>query len=186
MYGLVNKAVESLVRSQFGGETWEKIRAKAGVDTETFLSMEPYPDAVTYGLVVAASEVLGAPVPALLEAFGEYWTMYTAREGYGELLALFGSTLEEFLGNLDAMHTRVGMTFPKLRPPSFVLIDQGGGVFELEYHSSREGLAPMVVGLLKGLGKSFQQAITIEHTRARADAGHDVFHLVIGPKGSAA
>ena len=32
MYGLVNRAVEDLVCTNFGEETWEKIKEKAGVD----------------------------------------------------------------------------------------------------------------------------------------------------------
>mgnify|MGYP002777737812 CR=1 FL=1 len=179
MYGLVNKAVEDLVCTRFGEDTWAKIQEKAAVDVVGFVSMEPYPDEVTYKLVGAASEVLGAPVPALLEAFGEYWILYTAREGYGELISMFGSSLAEFLGNLDNMHTRVGLSFPHLRPPSFVSRDLGDGRFELEYHSTREALAPMVVGLLKGLAKSFGEAVEVEHVHGRDRGGHDLFRLQV-------
>lgn len=179
MYGLVNRAIEELVCTRFGKEVWQKIRERAGVAEAGFVSMEPYPDAVTYQLVGAASEVLGIAVPALLEAFGEHWTLYTAREGYGELIAMFGASLDEFLGNLDNMHARVGLNFPALRPPSFILNELGGGKFELEYHSCRENLAPMVIGLIKGLAKSFQQRVHIEHVKARADAGFDCFYLEI-------
>ena len=58
MYGLVNKAVEDLVCSKFGEETWNKILEEAGVDVDSFVSMEAYPDAVTYKLIHAASTVL--------------------------------------------------------------------------------------------------------------------------------
>ena len=115
--------------------------------------MEPYPDAVTYGLVVAASEVLGAPVPALLEAFGEYWTMYTAREGYGELLALFGSTLEN--SRQPGCHAYPGRNDLSQAASAKLRTDRAGRRrLRSEYHSSREGLAPMVVGLLKDLGRA--------------------------------
>lgn len=184
MYGLVNKAVEDLVCTRFGAETWAKIQAKADVGVEGFVSMDPYPDAVTYKLVIAASEVLGESVPALLEAFGEFWILYTAREGYGELVTMFGSSMREFLGNLDNMHTRLGMSFPQLRPPSFVARDLDDGTIELEYHSTREALAPMVVGLLKGLGKSFGEAVEVEHMQRREDAGFDVFRVKIGAPGA--
>lgn len=177
MYGLVNKAVEDLVCSRFGEDTWQQIQEQAGVDDVGFVSMEPYPDEVTYKLVGAASEVLGAPVAALLEAFGEHWILYTAREGYGELISMFGSTLREFLGNLDNMHTRVGLSFPQLRPPSFMVRDTGPGVLEIEYHSTREGLAPMVIGLLRGLGRSFGEAVAVEHLHGRDQGGFDLFRV---------
>ena len=44
MYGLVNKAVEDLVVSNFGDEKWQAIRAKAEVEEEVFISNESYPD----------------------------------------------------------------------------------------------------------------------------------------------
>ena len=78
MYGLVNKAVVDLVVSKFGQDTWDAIKKKAEVDIDVFVSMEGYPDDITYRLVGAASEILKIPPEAVLEAFGEYWVLYTA------------------------------------------------------------------------------------------------------------
>ena len=58
MYGLANKALEQLVTSRFGEEAWETVKRNAGVDVDVFVSMEAYPDDVTYKLVRSASEVL--------------------------------------------------------------------------------------------------------------------------------
>jgi hypothetical protein len=43
----------------------------------------------------------------------------TDQEGYGDLMDMSGETLPEFLQNLDELHARVGVIFPKLQPPSF-------------------------------------------------------------------
>ena len=118
MYGLVNKGVQDLVVTKFGKEKWEEIKKKADID-ESFVSMNPYPDEITYNLVAAASEVLGLPPDKILETFGEYWITYTAREGYGEMLKLAGDNFSEFVQNLDNLHARVGLSFPKLKPPGF-------------------------------------------------------------------
>ena len=53
MYGLVNKAVEGLVVSNFGEETWEQIKGRASVDIDMFISNDSYPDSITYDLLVA-------------------------------------------------------------------------------------------------------------------------------------
>lgn len=179
MYGLLNKALESLVRAKHGDAAWDNVCKLAKLHIGTFVSMEQYPDDLTYRLIQASSEVLSIPTADLLFALGQRWIEHTAREGYGELISMFGSTLQEFLENLDNMHARIGMNFPKLRPPSFVLVEQGPGLFDLEYHSEREGLAPMVVGQLKGLSKLYNQPITIEHTGTRAELGHDLFRLTL-------
>ena len=55
MYGLVNKAVEGLICSRFGEDIWEPIKRGAGVEVDVLLSMEGYPDDVTYRLVTAPS-----------------------------------------------------------------------------------------------------------------------------------
>src|SRR5262245_50169432 len=107
MYGLVNAAVEDLVRSKFGDGTWETIKKKAGVQVAGFSRMETYPDEVTYSLVAAASEVLGISPDDVMKAFGEYWVLYTGREGYGHLFDIGGSSLRDFLLSLDDLHSRV-------------------------------------------------------------------------------
>lgn len=172
MYGLVNKAIEDLVCSNYGQETWEKIKQKAEIEVEAFLSMEGYPDDITHRLVKAASEVLGLSSAQIMEAFGEYWVQYTATEGYGEMLDMSGENLPEFLENLDDLHARVGVIFPKLQPPSFECLESEDESLQLNYHSHREGLAPMVVGLVQGLGKRFETEVEVNQTLSRED-GHD-------------
>lgn len=178
MYGLVNRAIEELVCTQFGEATWERIKEEAKIDIEVFVSMEPYTDEVTYQLVEAASKVLGLSAESILTTFGEYWILYTAKEGYGELLKMSGSTLPEFLLNLDNMHARVGLLYPELQPPSFQCTDMTATGMYLHYRSHRAGMAPLVLGLLQGLSKMFSTQITIQHTQKRqVDSGHDVFKL---------
>jgi hypothetical protein len=178
VYGLVNQAVEDLIRSNHGDAVWATIRERAGVRSESFLSMSEYPDSVTYDLVRAASEVLALPPEAILEAFGEYWVLYTSKKGYGEMLEMAGDTLPEFLMNLDQLHTRLGVVMPQLQPPSFVCSDVTDHSLTLSYHSKREGLAPMVVGLLRGLGKRFETEITVERLGGKGDGlDHERFRV---------
>ena len=92
MYGLVNQAIEDLVRSRHGDTVWDAVKARAGLDVHVFVGMDPYPDDVTDGLVRAAAEVLEQPAAALLEAFGEHWTLFTAERGYGHMLQAGGAS----------------------------------------------------------------------------------------------
>ena len=178
MYGLVNKAIEQMVIEGYGEESWEAIKQKAEVDEDLFINMNSYLDDVTHRLVRAASEVLGLSSNAILQAFGEYWILYTAEEGYGELLKASGHNLPDFLENLDTLHARVGLSFPKLQPPSFQCSHQSQEGMHLHYRSKREGLAPMVKGLIYGLGKRFQTDVTVEQVRVKGEtAGHDEFVL---------
>ena len=183
MYGLVNRAVEGLVTSRFGDAAWTTICERAGIEPGGFVAMDVYDDAVTYRLVDAASKTLDLPPEAVLEAFGEYWTIYTIEEGYGDLVSMMGSTLNEFLDNLDKMHERIGDAMPELVPPSFrrEALDDGSSI--LHYYSEREGLAPMVIGLIKGLARRFDESIEIELLDNQAP-GHKQFRLRESAAGS--
>lgn len=176
MHGLVNQAIRDLAVNLGGESMWADIKAGAGVDVEAFVGMQAYPDDVTYRLVASASEILGIPESDVLRAFGRHWILYTAKEGYGPLFEMMGRTLPDFLQNLDAMHARLSLSMPELRPPSFVCEELDDGRLRLEYWTDRAGLAPMVVGLLEGLGEMYGVAVTIE-LGARRELGddHDAF-----------
>ncbi|MEO6859988.1 MAG: heme NO-binding domain-containing protein [Microcoleus sp.] len=178
MYGLVNKAIEEMVCSRFGEETWETIKEKADVEIDVFMTMDAYPDDLTHRLVHSASEVLGMSADDILQAFGEYWVIYTASEGYAQILDMAGDNLPDFLANLDNLHARVGLNFPQLQPPSFQCTEHSKNSMELHYCSHRQGFAPMVKGLLKGLACRFQTEIEIEQTSDRTHgADRDVFSI---------
>ncbi|MFK7743088.1 MAG: heme NO-binding domain-containing protein [Planctomycetota bacterium] len=178
MYGLVNRAVEGLVKEKFGDDVWQRICVRANLGNPSFVAMEAYDDSVTYALVGAASEELEMDAATVLEAFGEYWTVYTIEEGYGDLLKMMGDTLDEFLDNLDSMHARIGGTMPRLQPPSFEREPQADGSRILHYRSGRPGLAPMVRGLIRGLASRFKIEVEIEQLDS-TEPGHDRFHIRI-------
>lgn len=177
MYGMVNKAVEELVCSRFGVDKWEQIRREAKVDEEVFISDESYPDEITYRLVGAACKVLGAKAEDVLHLFGEHWVLNTARQGYGALLDAGGKTLPDFLANLPKFHSRVSLILPKLRPPEFAVTDRTADSLHLHYRSEREGLQAFVVGLLHGLGKMFNTAVTVKLLPRVGGVEHDIFHV---------
>jgi hypothetical protein len=183
MYGLVNKAIQDMVCSRFDEKTWEEIKQKAEIEVDVFIRMEAYPDEITHRLVKAASAVLNLTPQEIMQAFGEYWVQYTAQEGYGELMDMSGDNLVEFLENLDNLHARVGISFPKLQPPSFECADTDEESLNLHYRSTREGLAPMVIGLVKGLGQRFDTEVEISQTQSREEgAEHDEFLVKYKPQ----
>jgi hypothetical protein len=172
MYGLVNKAIKDLIVNNHGEDKWREICRLSGHSEEDFIGMNPYPDQLTYDLVGNASKVLGASPEAILEAFGEYWILYTAEEGYGELMELSGDTFPDFLSNLDMLHYRINNIMPELTAPQFTVRDVNNNNLLLEYRSKRAGLSPMLVGLIKGLGKRFGLTTQITQIQAKDDS-HD-------------
>lgn len=163
MYGMVNEAVRGLVLEAFGEEAWHTIHTKAGV-TESFVPMQSYDDAVTYGLVGAAQETLDMPAEQILFAFGEYWVLKVATVHYADLMKSSSANFLTFVQNLDHMHQRIRVTFPDYSPPSFRVKVMDDDHFQLDYYSDREGLLPFVEGLFSGLAQHFDVTIDIAHT----------------------
>jgi len=179
MYGLVNRAIEQLVVSLKGEDAWHRVCRAAQWSDEGFVAMQTYDDAVTYRLVQAVSEELALSPEQVLRAFGEYWILYTADEGYGEMLSMCGDDLRSFLHGMNHMHARIEVTMPNIRPPHFRVEDRSDTEIELIYESDREGLAPMVEGLITGLAKRFNQDIEIHHARRRtAELPQDRFQIL--------
>jgi hypothetical protein len=175
---MVNKALEGMIVAAHGGAAWDRIKQRAGVDIDVFVSNEGYDDALTYGLVGAAAEELAQPPADLLVAFGRHWVLHTAREGYGDLLQAGGSTLPEFLHNLPAFHTRVALVLPHLRPPVFRCTNETPRSVCMHYESERPGLTAFVRGLLLGLGERFETPVTVTLLAGKAaGAPRDVFRV---------
>ena len=103
MYGIVNKAIQDLVITNFGEQKWEDIRERSGIEEDFFISSQAYDDDITYKLAGAVSEEMKMSVSDVLIAFGEWWVIKTTKEKYTGLMESGGSTLREFLVNLPLL-----------------------------------------------------------------------------------
>ena len=179
MYGIINKAIKDLVVTNFGDEVWSEILEKLHNPNDEFTNLETYDDSLTYDLVGAASEVLNVRPDEVLYLFGKHWIIYTKKNGYGALMDMFGHSFIESLKNLNQLHMRMGYSMPNMKAPSFKVIENDDSSIDLEYHSSRQGLSSMVIGLLDGMAAKFDEAIEIEHVAKSAEQNFDLFKISI-------
>ncbi len=180
MYGLVNNGMRTFIVDRHGEDSWRAICTRARVSDEEFENLTAYDDAQTYALVGAASETLGMPTEKVLQVFGEFWVGFSKASAIGKLIDQGSETLIGRIRGLDEMHERMRLTMPHLNPPSFDFEERADGNHRLHYISNREGLAPMVLGLLQGMAQECGVTIDITHIERRSDgADHDVFSLRI-------
>ncbi|NEP08853.1 MAG: hypothetical protein F6K14_01050 [Symploca sp. SIO2C1] len=60
-----------------------------------------------------------------MQAFGEYWVQYTAKEGYGEIMDMGGNDLPGFMENFDNVHTGIKLILiPSRNAMSAIKIQQ--------------------------------------------------------------
>ena len=178
MYGMVNLGIRTFIADNHGLPVWFEICANAGIGDADFESMLTYDDAITYRLVAAISQKLDVSQEDVLRIFGEYWIEYAGKTALGRIIDFGGSSFIEVLESLDEMHERFRAAMPHLRPPSFEVVELSDRIFHLHYQSEREGLTPMVVGLLYGLAQRHGEQIRVSHITHKGDgADHDIFEI---------
>lgn len=179
MYGIINKAIQELVTHHFGEEVWEKIKKRAKVEDEFFVSSNPYNDDITYNLAIAISEEMDVPLSKVLNDFGEWWILKTGQEKYGYLLSSGGDNYKSFLLNLPNFHNSVMMYYPDLTPPEFKISHVEDNSLHLHYFSKRKGLKDFVYGLMTGLAKFFKvKTVKVVHLESVEDKmTHEVFSI---------
>ena len=182
MYGLINKAIKALVCSSYGEKHWNKLHKAANVDNDFFIGIEMYPDKLTYDLVSQAPDILGISSEAFLKEIGEYWVYYVGEGDCSYIFNLAGNNFVSFLESLNAIHSRASVLFPALTPPTFPCVDIEATSLRLEDYSKRKGLAPMVIGMMQGLGRWFDTRVDIQQEKCKtSDAGCDVFFIKFCP-----
>jgi guanylate cyclase soluble subunit beta len=167
MYGLINKALKTMIIDGHGTQVWDRILQQSAVSEDSFTTMEQYNDDVTYALVGATSEVLESPAAVCLELFGHYWATVTAPNAYEMLFQSTGENLFEFLDNVNSLHDRITSTFIDYVPPHFI-VTKDKNKMELVYESQREGLTPFLIGIIKGLADRFEVEVAFQSIEARA------------------
>jgi hypothetical protein len=162
MYGLIHNSLRDMVKTEIGDSEWTEIVQAAGLTEKDFLSLKSYDDSVVLSLLGVIHEKTGRSINDLLHGFGLHFIKRTAFEHYAGVLNMHGTNLWELLGNLNHMHDRIASSFPGYRPPSFQLLENAEGTYDLLYSSSRQGLTSFVEGLLAGLADYFAVKLDVK------------------------
>ena len=177
MYGMINKAIRTLVIREAGEEVWDQVLETSGIDEDVYEDLEGYDDGVTFSLVGAVSETLGVPPGDVLEMFGVYWATDVAPKGYGEYFNAFGNDFKSFVAGLDEMHVRITSMLPSLVPHAFSIEELEEDHLKIHYVSQRDGVAPLAVGMLKGIAKHFGGEADITQIEYKGTDDHDEFEV---------
>jgi len=178
MYGLINKAIKSLVETKYGESKWEELKLHAGIKVDFFISIEQYPDEITYKLAASAPDVFGISADEFLEEVGQYWILYVRQQEYRALFDIAGDNFIEFMENLNNLHSRVNVIMPNIKPPSFKITNKKSNSAMLHYYSERDGLSALAIGLIKGLANYFNLDLRIKQLKHKSNGEKcDIFQL---------
>lgn len=162
MKGTIAICLQDLVKTKFGKDNWETILVKSGLPKDLAIySHHDIGDDVIMKIVNNTCEVLGITLQQAADAFGEYWMTEYAPKKY---FAFFTDkkTAKEFLLNMDKLHTKMTDKIENAKPPKFTYKEIDKNTIIMTYISSRN-LEPIWIGLIKGVGKYFNENINIEN-----------------------
>lgn len=180
MYGMMHRAIRQMVIDRAGTAMWDGVERELGVGPAEFISATVHPDTLTLAMMEAAAERLDLSMAECMRLFGQYWVHFAESGPYAAIMDFVGQDLPGFIENLDRMHMAVVAAMPDARVPGFALISNDGKTMVVRYQSGRQGLEPMVGGLLEGLLARFKVAGTVREG-LRGNAGVDFVLEFAGP-----
>ncbi|CAD5232583.1 unnamed protein product [Bursaphelenchus xylophilus] len=155
-YGYIHDVMKSMILESHGEEFWISVLEDSTKDPNTeYSSNKHYDDMDTFSLFASISKLTRIPKEEVLENFGRHFCQYVIENGYDELLRSLSPDLRGFLNNMDSLHYFIDHVVYKanMKGPSFRCEPGDGSHITLHYLSSRNGLYPIVKGLLRELAK---------------------------------
>ncbi len=160
MKGTIVKCLQGLVVDKFGKEQWEEICNRSGFPTKGLISLSAdIEDATALELITNTCAVLDITLEQAADAFGDYWVNDYAVEIYKSIYGRFSSAREFILG-MDDVHIQVTQSIENARPPRFDYEWKDDQTLVVTYKSQR-GLIDVFAGLVRGLGKHFDEPLTV-------------------------
>ena len=162
MYGLLLDSIQKFLCEHYGERYWDRIRRRANLKNQWFVTHEVYSDDVLLQLVKAAAAELKEDHNQVMRMFGEYFAKNIGHYGYARLLRVLGRDLRDFLNGLDDLHEYLRFSYPKMSPPSFFCESESEEGIVLHYTSGRSGYLQYVIGQLTTVGRIYGKDLEIE------------------------
>ena len=172
MKGLVFTEFMNLVEAKFGEDMMDDIIESTNPNSGgAYTSVGTYSHTELVDMVVALSERINTPVPALVNAFGHHLAEVFSSK-FSSFFAEATSTIE-FLKNIDNhIHVEVAKLYPDAELPEFTFDESNPEQFLLNYRSTR-GFADLAQGLIEGTATFYNEDISI----SRQDSTDGDFHV---------
>ena len=160
MKGTILKCLEELVTARFGAGRWRASLREAGIsEWKTFTMLSDVDEAEFMRVMEGVAKATSLSMEQTMEAFGEHWSTVYAPTVY-EAYFSTAKTSRELLLNLDHIHDVMTKSMKSARPPRFRYEWQGDKHLIMHYESKR-GLAILMPGLIRGVGKYFNEKLTV-------------------------
>jgi len=185
MYGLIFENFSGYIKVKYGEDAWDNVRRLANIDTPTFSIHQVYPEQLLGKVAKKTFTTLGCNADEFFEGMGYYFVEFAALFGYGDVLALLGRELRDFLNGLDNLHEYLKFSYPRIRAPSYFVDQETPAGLMLHYRSKRRGFSTYTIGQLKAVAETYYKielAIEIKESEIKFDTVHVSFQLIFDNK----
>merc|ERR1712088_925285 len=144
-----------------------------------------YPEQMLGKLAKKTFTTLGCNADEFFEGMGYYFVAFAAQYGYGDVLALLGRELRDFLNGLDNLHEYLKFSYPRIRAPSYFVDNETPQGLMLHYRSKRRGFTTYTIGQLKAVAETYykmEMAIAVKESEIKFDTVHVSFQLTFDNK----
>ncbi len=128
---------------------------------------------------------LGVNDSEFFEEMGFFFVEFVGQFGYGDVLALLGRQLRDFLNGLDNLHEYLKFSYPRLRAPSYFCDNETDTGLHLHYRSKRRGFVHYTIGQLRAVAETFYKLkleIEVIDQEVKFDTIHVSFKLTFDNK----
>lgn len=163
MKGVIFRALEELVVTNYGMGQWETFLSQAGLGERYFLGPKSYPDEELIKLVDVISSTLNMPKSDLIREFGRYLFGYLGRS-HGDLVGQF-SSFESLIEGIDGIiHKEVEKLYAEPNLPTIGVERKSHNEMYITYQSPRK-LCFCAEGLIYGAAAHFGSKVVLNHTQ---------------------
>jgi len=185
MYGLIFENFSGYIKVKYGEDAWDNVRRLANIDSPTFSIHQVYPEQLLGKIAKKTFTTLGCNADEFFEGMGFYFIEFAAQYGYGDVLALLGRELRDFLNGLDNLHEYLKFSYPRIRAPSYFVDNETPQGLMLHYRSKRRGFTTYTIGQLKAVADTYykiEMAIEVKESEIKFDTVHVSFQMTFDNK----
>merc|ERR1712198_387338 len=185
MYGLIFENFSGYIKVKYGEEAWDNIRRLSNIDSPTFSIHQVYPEQMLGKIAKKTFTTLGCNSDEFFEGMGYYFVEFASQYGYGDVLALLGRELRDFLSGLDNLHEYLKFSYPRIRAPSYFVDNETPQGLMLHYRSKRRGFTTYTIGQLKAVAETYHKieiGIEVKESEIKFDTVHVSFQMTFDNK----
>jgi hypothetical protein len=158
MKALIVHCLKEMFDEKYDPDVYAEACKMAGIENKHYLNNQDIEDEKVLALFNALAKKMHIDINSLFNAFGEYFNCVFAQKYFKSYYRTYKDT-KEFLKAIDKIHVNVESVYGGSNPPRFD-VEENGNKLIIHYKSSRD-LIDLLVGLVKGAAKYYNQNISV-------------------------